>query len=74
MLELILTVAFSWLFFKAIGLLFKAAWGISKIIASILFAIAVPVLALCLLFAGGIALIVPVILIALALGLLKAAG
>ena len=74
MLDLILTVAICWLFFKAIGLLFKAAWGVAKIIASILFAIAVPVLAVCLLCAGGVLLIVPLVLILIALGLLKAAG
>ena len=35
---------FVWLFFKAVGLAFKAAWGTAKIIASILFAIAVHML------------------------------
>lgn len=72
MLEFLTVVAFCWLFFKAIGLAFKAAWGTAKIIASVLFAIAVPMLVLGLIFAGGILLLVPVALIAVAFGLLKA--
>lgn len=72
MLDLIVTVLFCWLFFKAVGLAFKAAWGTAKIIASLLFAIAVPLLIVCLVFAGGIVLLVPVALIAVAFGLLKA--
>ena len=72
MLELVLIVAFCWLFFKALGLAFKAAWGITKVIASLLFAIAVPLLVVCLIFAGGLLLLIPLALIALALALLKA--
>lgn len=72
MLEFLIVVLFCWLFFKAIGLAFKAAWGLTKIIATVLFAIAVPMLIGCLLFAGGLLLLVPVILIAIAFGLLKA--
>lgn len=72
MLELITTVLFCWLFFKAAGLAFKMAWGAAKIIVSVLLAIAVPILALCLMFAGGIVLLIPIALIALAFGILKA--
>ena len=71
MLELLVIVLFCWLFFKAIGLAFKVAWGAAKIIASILFAIAVPMLIGCLLFAGGVILLLPVVLIGIAFGLLK---
>ena len=35
MLELIITVFFIWLLIKSIGLTFKAAWGVTKIIACI---------------------------------------
>lgn len=73
MLELIVIVLFCWLFFKALGLAFKTAWGAAKIIASILFTVAVPLLICCLIFAGGIVLLVPVALIGIAFGLLKAA-
>lgn len=72
MLELIMTIVFCWLFFKAIGLAFRVAWGTTKIIASLLFAIAVPLLFVCLAFAGGIVLLVPLALVGLAFGLLKA--
>ena len=72
MLDLLLVVLFVWLFFKALGLAFRMAWGTAKIIASILFAIAVPLLAVCLLFAGGIVLLVPLVLVGAAFGLLKA--
>lgn len=72
MLDILIVVLFCWLFFKAIGLAFRAAWGAAKIIASLLFAVAVPLLVLCLVFAGGVFLLVPVALVAVAFGLLKA--
>ena len=72
MLELLITVLFVWLFFKALKLTFKVAWGAARIAATLLFVIAAPLLVLCLIFAGGLLLLIPVGLIALALGLLKA--
>lgn len=72
MLELLITILFCWLFFKAIGLAFKAAWGVAKLVASVLLAIACPLLILCVLFVGGAALLIPVAVIAVAFGLLKA--
>ena len=72
MFEILLTVLFVWLFFKALGLAFRVTWGVTKIVASILFVIALPILVLCLIFAGGALLLVPVGLIAIAFGLLKA--
>lgn len=72
MLELILIIAFCWLFFKALGLAFRVAWGTTKFVASALLTIAVPLLFLCMVFAGGLILLVPLLLIALAFGLLKA--
>jgi len=72
MLDILITILFCWLFFKAIGLAFKVAWGTTKIIASLLFAIAVPMLFVCLAFAGGLLLLVPLALIGIAFGLLKA--
>lgn len=71
MLDILLVVLFCWLFFKAIGLAFRAAWGMAKVIASLLFAVAVPLLGACLVFAGGIFLLLPLALIALAFGMLK---
>lgn len=72
MIELLVVIAFCWLSFKAVGLAFRAAWGAAKIIASLLFAVAVPLLVLCLIFAGGIVLLLPLALIGIAFGLLKA--
>ena len=72
MLDLIITVLFCWLFFKAIGLAFRVAWGTTKILASLLFAVAVPMLIAGVLFAGGILLLLPLILVAVAFALLKA--
>ena len=57
--------------FLMIGLAFKVAWGPAKIIASILLVLAVPMLIVCLLFAGGMILLAPVALIGIAFALLK---
>ena len=72
MLEILTVVLFCWLFFKALGLAFRVAWGTTKIIASLLFTVAVPLLVVCLLFVGGIAVLLPLALVGLAFGLLKA--
>ena len=72
MLEIIFSILAVWLFFKAIGLAFKITWGAAKIGATILLAIAVPVFILLAIFVGGFVLLVPVALIAGAVGLLKA--
>ena len=72
MLEFFVTILFCWLFFKAIGLAFRVAWGTTKILASLLFAVAVPMLIAGVLFAGGILLLLPLILVAIAFALLKA--
>ena len=73
MMELIMTVLFIWLFFKVLGLAFRAAWGMTKILASLLFVLAVPLLIGCLIFAGGLLLLIPLAMVALAGMLLKAA-
>lgn len=72
MLEILTIILFCWLFFKAMGLTFRVAWGTAKMIASVLFVLAVPMLVISLLFAGGILLLVPLALVGLAFGLLKA--
>lgn len=72
MIELLFVIVFVWLLVKAIGLAFKLTWGLTKAIASVLMAIALPLLIVCLVFAGGIALLLPVGMIALSLGILKA--
>ena len=73
MLDLLVIILFCWLFFKALGLAFRRAWGAAKIAASILFAIAVPLLVVCLFFASGVLLLLPLVLVGLAFCLLKKA-
>ena len=72
MFELLILIVFVWLLFKGIGLAFKLTWGVAKIAASILMALAMPALILCLMFAGGIVLIAPLALMGIAVGILKA--
>lgn len=72
MFELLTVFLFIWLLGKAIGLAFKLTWGVAKVAASILMVIALPALVVCLLFAGGIALIVPLAILGIAIGVLKA--
>jgi hypothetical protein len=72
MFELLVLILFVWLFVKAIGLTFRVTWGLAKIIAVILFALAVPALFVCILVIGGAAILIPVALVAAAFGILKA--
>ena len=71
MFELLVFVLFVWLFVKAIGLTFRVTWGLAKVIAVILFALAVPALFVCLLVIGGATILIPVALVAAAFGILK---
>lgn len=72
MFELLTVVVFVWLMVKAACLVFKLTWGAAKLAASILMVLALPALIVCLVFAGGIVLIVPVALIAVAFAIVKA--
>ena len=72
MFELRTIAIFIWLLVKAVGLAFKLTWGVAKIVASILIGLAFPVLIVCLVFVGGIALLAPIVMIAIAAGILKA--
>lgn len=57
MFELLSVVIFAWLMMKVIGLMFRLTWGMAKIIACILI---------------GIALLVPIAMIGIAGGIIKA--
>lgn len=72
MFELLILVLFCWIFFGAIKLLFKVAWGLAKVLAVVLFILALPSLIGCLLYASGAILLLPVFLITVAWGILKA--
>lgn len=71
MLEILTIILFCWLFFKAMGLALRLAWGTAKLLAVLLFVLAVPALVLCLLFAGGALLLLPLVLVGIAFLLLK---
>ena len=72
MFEILIVIAFLWLLFKAFGLVFKLAWGAAKIVASVLMVFAIPLLVVLTIFAGGVALLIPIAMIAVAVGILKA--
>lgn len=69
--NILVTVAFIWLFIKAIGFFFKLTWGLAKIVATILLVLALPALVLCFVFAGGALLLIPLALVAGAFALIK---
>lgn len=71
MFEFLVIILFIWLFIKAIGFSIKLAWGAAKIIGSILFMFAIPVLFICMLFASGLILLLPLLMVGAACGILK---
>ena len=72
MFELLIIAIFLWLFVKVIGLTLRMTWGVAKITVSLLIGLALPVLFVTLIFIGGIALLVPIAMIAIAAGIVKA--
>ena len=72
MFEVLSLVIFIWLMMKVIGLMFRVTWGMAKVIACLLIALALPALFVCLIFVGGIALLVPLVMVAIAGGIIKA--
>ena len=72
MFELLTLALFVWLFYNALRLSFRITWGFAKITAVLLLVLATPVLAGCMLFAGGVLLLLPVLLVVMAWGVLKA--
>lgn len=72
MFEILTLILFVWLFVKCLGLAFRLTWGAAKVLAGFLMVLALPVLLLCLLFAGGLLLLVPCLMVAGAWALLKA--
>ena len=72
MFELLTIAVFLWILIKSVGLMLRLTWGVAKIIAAILMVLALPALLICLLFAGGIALLIPITMVAMAAGIVKA--
>ena len=71
MLDILLTVLFISLFIWTIKLMFKLTWGVTKVIAVILMIIALPTLIGGLMVAGGLVLLIPVVLLIGAIGIIK---
>ena len=71
MTEIIISILAIVLLIKAIRLTFKITWGLAKIVATILLVLAVPIFILCLVLVGGFFLLIPVGIIAAAIGIIK---
>lgn len=74
MFEILVVIAFVFLVAKFLGLAFKIAWGLAKVVAFFLFILALPALIVCVLFASGLVLLLPIALILAAIGLLGASS
>ena len=72
MFELLAVVIFIWLLVKVAGFAFRLTWGVAKIAAFLLIGLALPVMIVCFAFVGGVVLLVPLVMIAVAAGILKA--
>ncbi len=71
MTEIIISILAIILLIKAISLTFRITWGLAKIVATILLVLAVPIFIVCLVLVGGFFLLIPVGLIAAAIGIIK---
>lgn len=71
MFELFVLILFGWLSLASFRLAFRVTWGLAKIAAVILFILALPTLIGCLLYASGILLLLPMILMVVAWSILK---
>lgn len=71
MIEIIISILAIVLLIKAISLTFRITWGLAKIVATILLVLAVPIFIVCLVLVGGFFLLIPVGLIAAAIGIIK---
>ena len=71
MFELLSLIVFGWLTLKVIGLGLRVTWGLAKFAAVALFVLAFPALIGALVLAGGMALLIPIGLIAGAFGILR---
>lgn len=71
MLEIIISILAIVLLIKAVSLTFRITWGLAKIVATILLVLAVPIFIVCLILLGGFFLLIPVGLIAAAIGIIK---
>ena len=59
MFSFLVTILIFWIAFKSLKILLSLTWGIAKIVGTILLVLAAPALVLCLLFAGGMLILLP---------------
>ena len=71
MFTLFVILVFGWLFFKSGGLAVHLTWGLAKIVATLLFVVALPLLVVFAVLGALLPLLVPVALVAAAYGILK---
>lgn len=72
LISLILVGFILWLFFKGVGLALRMTWGLAKLIGVVLMVVALPVAGVCVFMGLGVLLLLPVGLLLLALGLMRA--
>ena len=72
MFSFLVTILLFWIAFKSLKILLSLTWGIAKIVGTILLVLAAPALVICLLFAGGMLILLPLGLVAGAFMLGKA--
>ena len=72
MLEILIVFLCFWLFFKILRLAFRMAWGTAKVAVSVLMAVGSVLLVCSLLFAGGILILIPTVILGIAFGIVKA--
>ena len=71
MISLAALFLFGWFFVKSVGLAFRVAWCAAKVVAAVLFMVALPLMVVGLLIGSIIKLALPLLLIAAAFYLLK---
>ena len=71
MLTLAVFLVFGWLFFKGVGLAFRVTWCAAKVVATLLFVIALPLLVVFAILGSLLPLLLPLALVAAAFGILK---
>lgn len=71
MFELLVVFAFIWLSLKTVGLAFRLTWGAAKILAALLLVLACPALIIGLLFAGGLILLLPILMVGAAFAIAR---
>ena len=72
LISLILVGFTLWLFFKGVGLALRMTWGLAKLICVVLMTVALPIAGVCVFMGLAILLLLPVGLLLLALGLMRA--